>query len=371
MNKLNKRGGMGMTLIVVLLIVGGLVIAGTTGLIDFSAINKSPTPTVPGEDLGVDLGTCPTDGDSSVKFYMRNAVNDSGTQYYSATTYAFSEDGGYLTLTDTIGTSATTLNCGYTYIIKPVSTDGNRSASARITKVTGTGVKTTLNSDGTVTIKPTSGNGAVYMTSKEHGTIEFKAFDNVQDGWINATHTSVGYYEGGADGQAPGSTSYIMNNPIFHSVNSNSTAYDETNGIDITYYVRAHNATTDFNDLGTYILLDDVPVDTYATPTIKVNGQTLESVKGTLSPQEEAGWSGYDYIYFFDKPIKDGSDYIKVDIIAELLSGASASTDVSIDFGSKGAYLTNDGTKVNQGGVKDDTSYTDTYDLVTTTLDIT
>lgn len=308
------------------------------------------------------FGACPTDKDSSTTINLVNGVNESGEQLNTGVTvYAFDKDGGRISLTSG---SASNLNCGADYTLRTISNKGNRTTSADVERITVSGGKASLNADGSISLTPEDSTVTIFAYTKDHGAIEFRAFDNNNNGFINATtagHVAVG---------AIGSTSYATGDVTFHSSGSNSTAYDETAGIDVTFEVRARNATTDWNDLGTYILVD-LPTDVFETPTMKVDGTSLDNKKGSLTPQESAGWADYEYIYLFDSPVKDAGDKIEARFLADLLSGASATADISIDFASKGAYLSNDGSTVKYGGVKDDSSFTDVYSIELMTLDIT
>ena len=171
---------------------------------------------------------------------------------------------------------------------------------------------------------------------------------------------------------APGAATVFRTDGVtFTSTTDNTTAKALAAGESLHYEieVRSTGADTDFNDYYTLILVEN-PAATWKEPTIKVDGQTLSDVKGTLTSDEEKQFSGYEYIYKIDKPILDGGDGIVVDVYMEALAGVNPSVDPEIDFASAGRYLSVNGVDTKVGAADDTASSNVVYTVQDVTLDI-
>jgi hypothetical protein len=356
-NKFMERMIWFLAIVVVLLVVGFVYMASTGG---FSATGTDDGVAVTGVK---NLASCPTDGDTSATITVQNVLNETGTESYDMSITLFAKDANgaeewVADVTDTTA-GAQTLNCGATYVLRGLSSQSG-SDSAYIVAASGMGA-VVIEGGNAVEITPTKSSEAVKIQSKQHGTLKFKAFDNLNNGWI---------YDA-ADASA---TDYETTGVTLKSTTGNTTAMaigtDEE--IDITLKVRSVESDADFADLGMYIAIEGA-TSVWQEPTIKFDGATLTNVKGSLSSDEVIYFADYEYVFKIDTPadgrLVENSDH-DLDFQMAARSGVNPTTDVEIDFVSIGSSSATIGDVVNYGGVTDASSPVVVFTDQDVTLDI-
>lgn len=317
---------------------------------------------VPTSDSGVALTQCPDDGDTSLTLNVFNLLNETGSENYDITGYLYMIDGEsekrIMSITDTTAPTASTIVCGEKYAFKPVAADGANGDNSRILSVASGDAE--VDEDGNLIFVADSSNEYIDVYMGQHGTIEMRAFDNVNNGFMY-------------DNADSSNSDYETTGVTWTSTTNNATAYSEANGLDITFTVRSTGSDTNFNDLGFWILLDDFSTNVWEEPVVKVDGVKVEEASDLMNSDEKKAFDGYEYVYFVsaDKDVKDSPDYIEVRVISSLLAGASATADLDVDFQPRGKYLSTNGIDVNVGAVKDDTSQTAVYTRQDNIIDIT
>lgn len=348
----NKKGGISTTAVVILVAIFMIVAVGTGVFLGSGKSVKDVT--TGGTSDGVDISTCPDDGDTSFTINLYNDLNETGSETFDASYIIEGDAGDYETGTDTTdGTE--TLNCGETYTLKLQSADGDAGDNSMIERVIrgpGAVVK-----DGYVVFTPTKSSYDLRVGGSQHAILEVRAYDNDQASWV--------YDDGDAS-----ATDYETDGVTFTSTTDNTTATAVGSGgeIDMRFEVRATRSDTDFTDYYTLILVE-APVAIWNEPTVSVDGEKLQDAKGTLKPDEEKQFSSYEYIYKYEGPITD--DGVDIDYHIKALAGVDSSTDLQIDLASAGNYLSNDdGVSILRGAAQDDSSATVVFTVQDITLDI-
>ncbi|RKZ06885.1 hypothetical protein DRQ25_12865, partial [Candidatus Fermentibacteria bacterium] len=182
---------------------------------------------------------CPTDGDTSLKIDVKNSFNESGSEGFDVTGYLYkkvsNEAGGtsfeYVqSITDTTSPTAITIDCGYNYVFKPVSSSGASGDSSHFTSVL-SGDSDVKIVDGWLEFTADSSNENIIVGMPQHATLECRAYDNIQRALM---------YDS-ADSSA---TDYETDGVTFTSTTNNATASDETLGLDIEFQCKAVQTDT-------------------------------------------------------------------------------------------------------------------------------
>lgn len=308
-------------------------------------------------DKNLPAGTvCPTSGTTKVVFDVLNTRNITGAETYDVKYYFDSADGDHITGTDSTSPTAFAVNRGVKYTVTVVSGNGASGNNSKIVSIL-QGQGATLNSDGTVSFTtPCDGNYYLEVGIPQHATLQFQAYDNkARENVYDSSDANAADFEG--------------DDVTFESTTNNATAYAITAAgqtIDWDLSVQAVQDDTEFCDNGCYIGVV-MPVTEWDTPRLKMDGVTLEDVKGTLTGSENKQLSTYTYVYKYDgqitNDIKHLSFYGK--------SNADASTALQIDFIARGKYLTTlGGTNIFTGSAKDDSSATTVYTIMDTNIAI-
>ncbi|RLE47382.1 hypothetical protein DRJ25_02520 [Candidatus Woesearchaeota archaeon] len=311
-----------------------------------------PTPQ-PTEDI------CKETATTTLKINVYNPLNTSGSENYDVTLYGFVDGSLTYTVTDTTNPSGITVNCGEEIVFKAVGTDGASGDKSFIEAASGSGgdIKVV---DGNLVVRPTKSTMTVNLQIEQHATLECRAYDNVNEGLMyNSDDAS--------------NTDYEPDGVVWTSVNGNSTAYSEADGVDITFTCRAIQSDTDYNDRGIWVLIE-APSSVWDEPTVSLNGRTLSEASALLNEDERKAYSDYEYVYFIpeDTIIRDGGEGMKLRVQMELLDGVSAATsDPEIDFAVRTQYKTTDGLDVKIGAVDDSSSTSQIIALYDMTLDVT
>jgi len=304
---------------------------------------------------------CDANNQANLTITVRNEANDQSSETYDMDATVFqrakgsnSDESYFSAITDTTA-GTLIIDCGYEYVIKGVSADGNKGNSSRFYDVVSGNAEIV---DGELVFYANKASLNIVINSRQHAVLEMRMFDNINDAYM--------YDSGDNTNKA-----WELDGITYTSTTDNATAYTEADGIDFTLEARANESDTDFNDFGTYILLDKFDTNIWETPSVSVDGSSVSDITDQLTSSEKRGLNAYDYIYGFDKPVLDGQDGIDVRVTSELLAGASASEDLEIDLASKGAYSSIDGISVLRGSNKDDTSNTVVFAIQDTSVDIT
>lgn len=304
----------------------------------------------------VNLNSCPDTKVTTVTLDVQNTLNSSGADTFDAAYYLRGTNGDLKTGSDTTAGSISNVNCGEEYTLEIVRADGDGADNSRITSVLlGPGA---VVEDGKVRFKPTGATYSLRVAVSQHGVLEFRAFDQDNNGYIYDTSDAT-------------ATDYETDGVTFSSTTANATATAVGAGGSLHWVIDARStaADTDFNDFYTLILVE-APVATWEEPTIKVDGVKVADVKGSLTSDEEKAFSNYEYIYKIDKSILDGNDGIKVDVYFKAIDGVDPSTDPEMDFASAGRFLSKDGVSTKVGAADDTSSSTVVFAVQDTTLNI-
>lgn len=307
----------------------------------------------PGQQLLANA--CPDTLLTALTVDVQNPLNATGSEEFDVTAYVVDGNGAIIaTITDTTNPSSTNIPCGGSYSLSIVSTDAANGDNSRIKSVTGPGQVV----DGVLQFSTNGPTATFQLYVEQQATLEARAYSR--------TDAAFMYDDGDAS-----ATDYETDGVVFMSTTDNATKYDETSGVDIEYQLRAIQSDTNWNDFGTYILLE-MPTASWEVPTVWVDGQKLTDIKAQLNEDEKKAWSSYEYVYKFDKPILDGGEGVTVRVATQLLSGVSSvSADPEIDISSIGQYLSTDGSSVKRGGVKDDSSQTAVRSIFDSKVDMT
>lgn len=342
-------------------VVSGVVVAAfvfgfiavPTVLDDLFGESQTASVVGTGSVVGTAYASCPSDGDSIVTLTTQNTANTSGVETFETTWTMLGSAGSRIT-----GTTSTdddhTVNCGETYELIVESADGQSGDNSEIQSVI-IGVGAKVNSEGNVVFTPTKSAYTLTVGVPQHATIEFKAYDNNNAGWM--------YDSGDAD-----ATAFEADAVTYKSTTDNTTAYAlsaDGDFLDVTLSVRADQVDTEFCD--NYCLVAvEAPVTEYDEPTMTWNGRNLVNVKGTLNVNEEKQLSGYEYIYKLDSDIKRTINNLGFYIEAN----ADASTDLQVDFLAAGKVDSINGVDLLTSTAQDNSGASTVYAIQDVTFDI-
>lgn len=313
------------------------------------------------EDL-VALGTCPDTLQTSVTLTLKNDENDASDDTFDATGYLYKMVDGVevydQSVTDTTA-GAVNLDCSQTYRLRLVSADADEGDNAKIGRiVSGTDAKI-LDGGEAIEFTPTGRSYALKFAGERHGVLEFRAYDNDESGFMCDSDDSCTAWE--TDGVTFESTT-----------NATAKAVGAGECIDITVEFRSTKTNTSFDDFGYIVLVEGgASANTiWADPDrVAVNGVVLQDIDGTLTPEEQDLWDAYEYAYLVEsQDIDRGKNTLDLEWCAE--SAQNPTADIEVDFASRGAYLSIDGSTVKYGGAKDDTSNTAVYTVQDITFDL-
>jgi len=300
---------------------------------------------------------CPASGATDLYLQVRNALDNTQVDRINVTGYLYDKESGAkvatITATDGLQLSASGINCGRTYVFRIVSTNAYRGVDARILDVEYGNAKV-IEDGKAIEFKATGARMDIGLKINRHGILEFKAYDEVNKAYMYAAEGSPAYYQDGV---------------TWKSTTTNTSIDIGVGGyIDVSIDFRTNETYTNFNDFGTYILVDAAASE-YNEPVVKLDGVTLTNVKGQLTTYEARAFSDYEYVYKIDTPItKSGSHTLRFYIDA--ISGVNPSSDIRIDLAAIGAYLSTDGYNVKYGAVNDASSTSAVFSIQHMTLDM-
>jgi len=353
-----KKGQLLVSLMVVaILLIAATVVGSMTNWFGFGG--TSATIGADGKKVvdsdGTVLQNCPTDGDTSLKIDVKNVANESG-EAIDVTGYLYKiVDGSeeyVVAISDTTAPTASTVDCGYKYAFKTVSASGAAGDTSVVLKK--------LSGDDDVEIT----NGILYFTAdssaeniivsmESHASLNCRLYDNNQRAFVWDTSDVSG-------------TDYETDGVNFTTTASNTSAMDETLGINVQYQCKAVETDTNYQDRGVLVLIE-APSTLWATPTVRANGVNLQEVKSSLNSNEVLAYADYEYVFLIPQSVNiyDAGDGVNIDVFMDLAAGVSAATaDLEVDFAPRGSVLSKDLVNVIVGTtVKDDSSRTVVHTL--------
>jgi len=275
---------------------------------------------------------CPDDGDTSLKIEIKNSGNLTGDEEYDISGYLYRIEGGqevyFTAIADNTNPTATTIDCGYDYIYKMVGASGASGDLTVISSVIGEGTIV----DGNLKFTADKSNMNFILKVPQHASLEATAYDNINRG---------GIYESSSDEDQ---NNYEVDGVVWQST-VNNTVYTETNGIDISFTLRAVETDTEYNDRGIFVLVE-APVAVWTAPSIKIEGTKLEDATSLLNSHERISYADYEYVFMIPQSlsIKDEPDGVELRWGMNLATGVgSASADPEVDLAVRSQALSIDG----------------------------
>ena len=282
-------------------------------------------------------------------------------------TYIITGDSGQVQrVTDTTdGSPGAALNCGDRHVLKGEASNGQAGDSARWYGVSGDASAVLVNG-GDVEFTPIASAVRLDIQGQQRGIFEVRASDNLANGAFLF--------------QANG-TADLIDNTAFHttgptqwfesSVNGTNNTIGTGANLDVKYHIRmAGPSDLDFNGYGTYVLVDFTRT-VYDDPVVRLDGVTLQNIKGSLPPREAAAYAAYEVVYKFERsmlssPNTDIGFSIKAKDNQNPTNGAD---DISVDFAAiEGFRSLTDLNEVLRGSVDDTSSLTTVITLESTLL---
>lgn len=306
---------------------------------------------------------CPDTGYTDFIPEVYNMLNTTGSETYDNTGYLLRKgtDGTwkeYKTITDTTDPTAVDIECGYQYKFCLVASDSDGGDNSLIKEVIKGG--TLDSSDGCVFVEATGADLDLKVKAEQHDVLTFRVWDKVD--------ARYAYDSGDAD-----NTVFEADGTTFRD-GDNATAFVVGAGgyLDFRIEMKGADADQDFQDGYTLVLVEvgTSATATYETPDVRFEGSPLADIKTSLTPEEQAQFSAYDWVFKIPATnnIRDTAKY--VDFYIKAKAGQNPSTDVEVDFATAGNYLSADGVSIKHGAAKDDSSYTVTYTVQDVTIDI-
>lgn len=360
---MNKKG-MGSAAIVIIVLLAMAITSGAVWMVmkgsdlknDAAALADSGAP---GQPTQSQLNGCPDDGDSSLYLDVYNSLNETGSENYDVTYYILGEDGNVVTtVSDTTSPSATTIDCGYKYVLKAIAADGASGDNSHFVDIRGKPVSSDAKIvDGGIQFTADRSNINLKSGMTQHGTLQFKLYDNED-----------ARYAYNADEEPQDNTDWETDGVTFRD-GGNTTAFAVSSGgfLDHSLKVKGVQTDTDFNDA--YVLLAvEAPVDKWNKPNVVWNGKSLEDIKDSLPSDEATALNSYEYVYKITDDIED--DIHTLDFYMDTCSGCDPTADVELDFYAAGNYLSTSGTTVKTGAAKDDSSKTAVFTVQDIAIDV-
>lgn len=298
-------------------------------------------------NLGGDLGdftdaTCDEDGQTALTLSVQNVLNTTGVETFDMGVRIIGGDGEIQAGTDTTSGSYT-LNCPGDYVVKGLSASGASGDSAEFVSVVSGDAEA---KDGDVVIRIRKAVQAVTIGGQQHGVLEARAFDVLNNGYAyNGDNNALDYETDGATftGTTNGTALAIGAGGEFH-------------------YRFEYRPTVDDNvygDIGGYLVLVDAATSVWNVPTMKINGVTYTNYKEQLSADEKIAYADMEYVYLApsDKIRQTAQSVLDWQMFA--LSGVNPTADIALDFAARGAYASSTNSNlVKIGAVQDNTAKT-------------
>lgn len=300
-------------------------------------------------------GDTPT---SSVTMNVHNNLNTTGDENYDVAVVCTGDITGHIvSLSDTTSPSASTFNCE-PYTCKGVSASGAAGDSGFVASIVN-GPGEVQDNGKAVKLTVAQKTVSIDLAAPQGDVLAFKQKDMTDDALAD-------------DDQDNTTTDYETDGVTFYS-STTDTAYTMGTGASykIKQFVRASSLTdAQWGSMGWYVLLDLVASE-QAEPLVKVDGNTLSSVKDQLNADEKIAYAGYEYVYKVENRPVTYNDEVEVEVSFQALPGVNPSTDPQVDYAAIGAYTsTANGNVIKYGAVKDDSSKTQVFALEDTTIDI-
>ena len=352
---------LGLAAIVFIAVIGALYVTGNFNL-PMQVVQTGQTGTGAGTTIPTTLPTCPDTMQTTLTINWQNVKDTTQSDTFDITAYLYKVNGNDVvydsSITDTTSGSKT-LDCGATYYICPVSADGYGGDNSKIYNIV-SGNAQIVSYNGAQCVKITTKGASMSLTvgGSRHGALEFRVFDLLNNDYVYASAASS-------------ALTYQTGDTTYKTTTSNSSANAVGTAGELHYKVefRANATNHDWADQGFYILVD-ASTTKWNIPTVVLDNIELTDVKGSLTTEEAAAYSDYEYVYRVDKEVVNKLHYL--DFYIKALSGVNpgASDDVKIKFAPIGQYLSVDGITVKKGAIKDDSSKTAVFTATELTFDV-
>lgn len=337
-----RKGLGGVSIAIVLILFIGVIVLAAPQL---GWTLPGSVPSGPGS-----TANCPDTGSSSLKLQVFNKLNTSTTESQDVTIVCTGSDGSTYTITDTTAPTATSVNCGYDYTCKAVSSSSENGDHGKLIGLR-SGPSSAVVSDGILTFTADAPNVNIDLDSTQHSRTEIRVYDNDAASFVYAESDSTkGEWE---------TTGSKFGSSTANQSNSGAIAVGSGGKMDITIDVRAAQQGHQVEDFGLYIFIDAASA-TWDTPSIKLNGVTRVSDCGALTSDEAKKYSGEEYCYKITGVPITNNDYATIDAVFSAITGVNPSTQhINMTIVSIGSFTsTTDSTNVLRGAVKDDSSQT-------------
>lgn len=271
--------------------------------------------------------------------------NTTGSETFSATAHLFEVAAdGTLKAANSSTSGQFDVNCGTEYVSKILGEAGDGGDNSIVEEVlSSTGVDNVRIEDGNVRFVVTSPNPSLRLGVFQHGTLEFRMFNNIDNGFACNSDDSC--------------TDFESQGVIFESTtNGTALAVGTNDEIDFDLEIRTTRDDTEANDRGTCIL-QDAPTTEMADPTVRLDGELLTDAEATLSENTKREYgSTFEHFFCFNKKIRRTPKTV-LNWNQFALSGVNPSTDLNWTIIHKTQFLSVNGVDVLSDFV-DDTSNT-------------
>jgi hypothetical protein len=372
LKKLRNRGmvqDFGALLVMFVLIVGAgvsiLMVANYMGLLSTPSGGSTG-----GGTIGVPpvvTSACGDDGLGTIKVRAKNSGNETAAEWYAATVYLYKKVNGgiqYVTSTTTAtdGTYATFNNtpCNAEYVMYILSADGAAGDNNNIDAIDASSENIKL-VGGAVEIDMADEDVYATVHSTQHATLEFRAYDNNENGYMYDTGDSA-------------ATDWETTGVVFTSTTNNDTNMTVAAGGDfnVELQIRAAQTDTQFQADGanSIIIAVNGDIGTWDELDVDCGGKSTEVSPSELTEFERNLWSGYEKFFKLDK-ILENNPRTSCTLTGIAKPSVSSWKCPSYTFAARGNYVgTTSGVIELHSAAKDDSSYTNVYTVQTMSLQL-
>lgn len=304
---------------------------------------------------------CPDTLTTVLTLTVRNQLNETGREEYDNTALVYKVKDGKESLVQTLSdTTAGTANleCGSVYRVRLISTDANGGDGAYIFDQLDSGLDAEVSADHKFVEFVAQGSQySLGLQSKQHGTLQFRVFDNTNNGLMfDAADSSANDYE--TTGANFSST----------TLNTTATAVGAGGDFDMTIQVKSTDVDTDFCDLGCYLLIDAAS-SKWDDAEVTYGGSSLDVAD--FDDYENRLWGG-TYEQKFVLPANFEDKVKEVRVIMPALAGVNPTGADSpvFAFASLGATRQTSANGVHYGGTDDAAAPTAVYTVQSLTISV-
>lgn len=296
---------------------------------------------------------CPDTGTTSLKLQVYNPANTSDVENYDQTIVCMGSDGSATTITDTTTPTASSVNCGYNYVCKAVSSSNAGGDHGYLTGIRSGPASASL-SGGILSFRADAPNVNIDLDSTQHGRLEARVYNNDEASFVYSEY----------NGQTKGvwtATGYNFSNSSTNSSDGGLLYVGSGGKLDLRMDIRVQtNQDEQLEDFGWYLLLD-APSTKWDVPSITIDGAKRTSNCAALNSDEAKKYSGEEYCYKITGIPVTNNDGASIGMVFNALNGVNPTTtdSINVTIVGIGSYQsTTDSTDVLIGAVKDDSSQT-------------